>query len=411
LETVLQVLGREPEAPRKLNPRVDRDLELICLKCLARDPHQRYGSAEALAADLEHWLAGEPLSVRPPGMAYLLWLWLRQNIRVTLWTVALGVVCGGLGVTTGFESLRTVVRNGAALYANDFPSCAPPLLAGSWVFPDWLFVLVRALGAVAFLGMGLFAILIVRPRDRWGDLAAGLATGLVAGITGFTSSLGWKTVLGVTLLSSWADLALLGRASRPGGPPQAAGGQAGGRPHPSDVLADKYPDLRDVPPERRGEVFSRKIAYDLALNIQLGIWAGMAGALGLFAGGATGQALAAGYLLRRRGRVRAIVLPYLELTVPSLLVVLTPLAVVRFSTVTDSLAAGAGEFDLAVLAKRQYPVVMALFTWPALLLLLVLAVLATAGVTRGWRWQLRVVLYAMWSCALGLVIAANQVPH
>jgi hypothetical protein len=310
------------------------------------------------------------------------------------------MVCGCLGVTAGFESLRTVVRNGATLYANDFPSCAPPLLARGWDFPDWLFSLVQMLGSVALLGAGLFAVLIVRPRDRWGDLAAGLATGLVAGITAFTTTWGWKMVLGVTLLSSWGDLALLGRAS----------GQAGGRPHPSDVLADKYPDLRDLPPERRGEVFSRKIAYDLALNIQLGIWAGMAGALVLFAGSATGQALAAGYLLRRRGRVRAIVLPYLELTVPNLLVILLPLAVLRFSTVTESLATGAGEFDLAVLAKRHYPVLAGILSWPALLLLVVLAVLATAGVLRGWRWQVRLTLYAVWACALGVVVAAHQMP-
>jgi predicted Ser/Thr protein kinase len=410
LDTLLQVLEREPERPRAVNPKVDRDLELVCLKCLHKDPHQRYGSAEALAADLEHWLAGEPLSVRPPGMAHLLWLWLRQNIRVTLWTVALGLVCGGLGVTAGFESLRTVVRNAAALYANDFPSCQPPLLAVRWDFPDWLFGLVRALGVIALLGTGLFAVLIVRPRDRWGDLAAGLATGLVAGITGFTTSLGWKTVLGATLLSSWGDLALLGRASRPEGPPPA-GAPAEGRPHPSEVLAEKYPDLRDVPPERRGEVFSRKIAYDLALNIQLGIWVGMASALGLFAVLATGQALAAGYLLRRRGRVGAILLPYLELTVPNFVVILTPLAMIRFSTVSESLAAGAGEFDLAVLAKRHYPILAAFFTWPVVLLLLVLAVLATVGVVRRWRWQVRGALYAVWACALGLVIAANQVPR
>jgi tRNA A-37 threonylcarbamoyl transferase component Bud32 len=399
LDTLLQVLEREPERPRTLNPRADRDLELICLKCLAKDPQARYGSAEALAADLEHWLAGEPLSVRPPGMAYLLWRWLRQNIRVTLWTAALGMVCGALGVTAGFESLRTLSRNGAALYADNFPSCDPPLLAGGWDFPDWLFLLVRMLGAVALTGTGLFAVLIVRPRDRWGDLAAGLATGLVAGITGFTTSQGWKVVLSATLLPSWGDLALLGRASRPEGPPAA------GKRHPSDELVEKYPDLRHVPPERRSEVLSRKIAYDLALNIQLGIWAGMAGVLGLWAGCATGQALAAGYLLRRRGRLRSALVPYLELTIPTFAAVIMPLAALRFATVTESLATGAGEFDLAVLAKREYPVLAALFTWQAQLLIVVLAVLAIVGVLRGWRWQLRLALYAGWACALGLVIA------
>jgi WD40 repeat protein/tRNA A-37 threonylcarbamoyl transferase component Bud32 len=79
LDTLDQVRSSEPVPPGRIRAEVDRDLEAVCLKCLEKQPARRYGSAEALAEDLERWLAGEPTLARPFGPLGRALRWCRRK--------------------------------------------------------------------------------------------------------------------------------------------------------------------------------------------------------------------------------------------------------------------------------------------------------------------------------------------
>jgi serine/threonine-protein kinase len=82
VETLRQVVEQEPVPPSRLNAQAPRDLETVCLKCLAKSPARRYATAAALAEDLRRWRNGEPIAARPAGTLERAAKWARRRPAV-----------------------------------------------------------------------------------------------------------------------------------------------------------------------------------------------------------------------------------------------------------------------------------------------------------------------------------------
>jgi WD40 repeat protein len=101
VETLLLIRSQEPLPPSRLLPRLPRDLETICLKCLQKDPRKRYANARELAEDLDRFLVGKPVRARPVAIPEKALKWVRRSpfVALLLALLAISVFSGMAGVT------------------------------------------------------------------------------------------------------------------------------------------------------------------------------------------------------------------------------------------------------------------------------------------------------------------------
>jgi tetratricopeptide (TPR) repeat protein/tRNA A-37 threonylcarbamoyl transferase component Bud32 len=104
-EILRQVIDVEPIRLRQLDPSLPKDLETICLKCLAKDPQLRYPTASAMGDDLKRWLNGEPILAKRSGVARNVWMWCRRK-PVAAGFTATAVLATFLGIMTMLERGR-----------------------------------------------------------------------------------------------------------------------------------------------------------------------------------------------------------------------------------------------------------------------------------------------------------------
>ena len=114
IRIVHQVLHRDPIPPRRRRPDLDVDLETICLKCLEKEPHKRYTTAQELTDEMRRYLRGEPIQSRPISRAARAWRWCKRKPVVAGLTATVAVsLVAGIAVSTYFAIMADIARGRA----------------------------------------------------------------------------------------------------------------------------------------------------------------------------------------------------------------------------------------------------------------------------------------------------------
>lgn len=188
MDMLLQVMEQDPPNPRLLNPKIDRDLEMVLVRCLQKPPDLRYPSAAKLASDLNAYLKDEPISARSGQFAQVVARWFRETHHAP--------VLENWGLLWMWHSLVLVIASVLTelLQWNNAGVVSYPLLwtvgLGAWAAVFW--ALRRRMGPVTFVerqiahvwGAAMIGIAALFPVEWALGLAPLTLTPLLAVITG-----------------------------------------------------------------------------------------------------------------------------------------------------------------------------------------------------------------------------------
>jgi eukaryotic-like serine/threonine-protein kinase len=253
MEIVLQVREGKLEPPQKKFPSVDRDLQLICLKCLEHVPDERYPSALAVVNDLEAWVANEPISISAPSSSSSSLMaqasrWFRQNRQITF--IGFAVL---MGIIATMPFALTFVAGGDFSEVYDrFPLDQRPWLFSFGKLPNW-FNLTMGFSLLFILwpSVGFLNALVGRPKTVWKALGTGCMTAILL-TTVFSVLLGWMPLLRMT--NDDARTKVLTSALWP-------------KDDESKVAKQKeaeklFTGLEDIPPDERAGVVADRLRSD-----------------------------------------------------------------------------------------------------------------------------------------------------
>ena len=290
------------------------------------------------------------------------------RFRETYGPALIGLVGGAATAGLGLIAVAPILHNVSQTYAN-FQSLPTPWFAGDWNLPLVLHLILIVVGITAPLAIGLVTARLVRPKDRWAAVSAGLTAGATASAAAYILWIGWLTTLATAVVPSVSDMTLLGNATRT---PEVS-------LHPSDTLVESYPDLQAVSVDERGGRFFAKIVSDQVVGSASGVLLGVLISIACIGAPAFCGTLAATWLLRQGGAWCPRLSRYIEMTagiaVPLGLLVMMMMLPVGFS------------------ASQPMP-------WLRFAAVVGLSAVMIAGAVQRWSWPIRVVAAVAWVAVL-----------